>query len=170
MRGFLCIGIIQCNVNRYPKIFIWENPYSISLSGTKASLFFFVCEKNICNHSSVTILLVTVVWQNILGESYFNCLSGRFLVTSLVCQSISGTSSSGTKVSGSVTTQNQNLIVWENPSATIHATVAFIKPKMGFHYIAQLSVIIKKYHSVYKQKRNEFPFAREMHSSLLNEF
>ena len=41
---------------------------------------------------------------------------------------------------------------------------------MGFHYIAQLSVIIKKYHSVYKQKRNEFPFAREMHSSLLNEF
>ena len=41
---------------------------------------------------------------------------------------------------------------------------------MGFHYIAQLSVIIKKYHSVYKQKRNEFPFAREMHSSSLNEF
>ena len=41
---------------------------------------------------------------------------------------------------------------------------------MGFHYIAQLSVIIKKYHSVYKQKRNEFLFAREMHSSLLNEF
>ena len=122
MRGFLCIGIIQCNVNRYPKILIWENPYSISLSGTKASLSFFVCEKNICNFSSVTILLVSVVWQNILGESYFKCLSGTFLVTSLVCQSISGTSSSGTKLSGSVTTQNQNPKVWENPSATIHAT------------------------------------------------
>ena len=41
---------------------------------------------------------------------------------------------------------------------------------MGFHYIAQLSVIIKKYHSVYKQQRNEFPFAREMHSCVFNEF
>ena len=41
---------------------------------------------------------------------------------------------------------------------------------MGFHYIAQLSVFIKKHHSVHKQKRNEFLFAKEMHGSVLNEF
>ena len=47
---------------------------------------------------------------------------------------------------------------------------AFIKPKMGFHYWTQLDAHIKKYHSVYKQKRNEFPFEREMQSSVFNEF
>ena len=41
---------------------------------------------------------------------------------------------------------------------------------MGFHYWTQLAQNIKKNHSVYKQKLNEFPFVREMHSSLLNEF
>ena len=47
---------------------------------------------------------------------------------------------------------------------------AFIKPKMGFHYWTQLDAHIKKYHSVYKQKPNEFPFEREMQSSVFNEF
>ena len=47
---------------------------------------------------------------------------------------------------------------------------AFIKPKMGFHYWTQLAQNIKKNHSVYKQKRNESPFVREMHSSVFNEF
>ena len=47
---------------------------------------------------------------------------------------------------------------------------AFIKPKMGFHYWTQLAQNIKKNHSVYKQKLNEFPFVREMQSSVFNEF
>ena len=41
---------------------------------------------------------------------------------------------------------------------------------MGFHYWTQLAQNIKKNHSVYKQKLNEFPFVREMPSSVFNEF
>ena len=41
---------------------------------------------------------------------------------------------------------------------------------MGFHYWTQLDAHIKKNHSVYKQKLNEFPFVREMPSSVFNEF
>ena len=53
-KDFCVQGIIQFNVNHYTKIFIfiWENPYSISLSGTKASLFFLSGRK-----ISVTIVL-----------------------------------------------------------------------------------------------------------------
>ena len=89
----------------------------------RSMTIFFIWHKSIYYIVSAAITPNILVWQSILGESYFKCLSGRFLVTSQVCQSISGTSSSGTKVSGSVTTQNQNPKVWENPSATIHATV-----------------------------------------------